>query len=68
MAQVNRKASDILGKLEKLRQKTLIGKAYPIGEGFSIFTGSGKSFKARGVVTGKAIAFYKDGYWRVIQG
>jgi hypothetical protein len=46
----------------------LIGKAYPLGNSGSVFSGMGKSFVAKGVVTGNAIAFKHNGKWQVIQG
>lgn len=68
MAQINAKAKQSLDKLGQIRKDVLIGKAYPLGTGGSMFSGMGKSFIAKGVVTGKAIAFKHNGYWRVVQG
>lgn len=58
----------IMENLKQLNNSVLIGKAYPLGSGGSMFTGMGKSFICKGVVTGKAIAFKHKGTWRVIQG
>ena len=68
MAQVNAKAKQALDKLGQIRKDVLIGKAYPLGQSGSMFSGMGKSFRANGIVAGKAIAFKHNGQWRVIQG
>lgn len=68
MATVNQSASQILNRLGSLNKSVLIGKAYPLGNSGSVFSGMGKSFVAKGVVTGKAIAFRHKGTWRVVQG
>lgn len=68
MAQVNTAAKQVLNRLGQIKKEVLIGKAYPLGIGGSMFSGMGKSFVAKGVVTGQAIAFKHNGIWRVIQG
>ena len=68
MAQINAKAKQALEKLGRIRKDVLIGKAYSLGQSGSMFSGMGKSFVAKGVATGKAIAFKHNGQWRVIQG
>lgn len=68
METVSTSANKILDQLKQLNQSVLIGKAYPIGSDRSVFSGMGKSFVAKGVVTGNAIAFKHKGIWRVIQG
>lgn len=68
MATVNQIASQTLSRLNGLNKSVLIGKAYPLGNSGSVFSGMGKSFVAKGVVTGKAIAFKHKGTWRVVQG
>ena len=68
MATVNQIASQTLSRLNALNKSVLIGKAYPLGNSGSVFSGMGKSFVAKGVVTGNAIAFKHNGQWQVIQG
>lgn len=68
MATLNQVVKQSLSRLGQLNQQVLVGKAYPLGNGGSVFTGMGKSFVAKGLVTGSAIAFKHKGEWRVIQG
>lgn len=68
MATINQSVSQILTRLGSLNKSVLIGKAYPLGNGRSVFSGMGKGFVAKGVVAGKAIAFKHKGIWRVVQG
>lgn len=68
MAQINTAAKQVLSRLGQIKKEVLIGKAYPLGQSGSMFSGMGKSFIAKGVVTGKAIAFKHNGTWRVVQG
>lgn len=68
MATINTRASQALSQLSQLKKQALIGKAFPLGNGNSVFSGMGKTFTAKGLVTGKAIAFKHKGIWRVVQG
>lgn len=61
-------AKNALNQLNRIEKEVLVGKAYPLGTGGSVFSGMGQSFIAKGVVVGKAIAFKHKGTWRVVQG
>lgn len=69
MATVGNEAIKIVEKINRINKTVLVGKAYPIGSGKSIFiSADNKRFVAQGIVTGRAIAIKHRNTWRVIQG